>query len=707
MSDQFEQRERTALWLLVFSVLLALSIGFILSSELLLTPRVDIHEGQIAEEDVAAPYEIRFDSAIRTVAARKRAVNAVDPVYEPLDRQVGREQIGLARQILSFIDSTRADPYASPAYRQFCLESIESVTLSARAISDTLRLSDPEWQAVRSEVQLVLSQAMSEEIRTGREDEYRHTVHAEISLGLDESQAVIVSEIVTALIRANCAYNPQTTEAARQTALESVPPQVRELEVNEVFIRSGEFVTAEDVEALDALGMRNPKIEWAAVTGTMLFALLLAIATSVCLWHCEPALLNRPHHLLLLLLLFSLFALLAKWELPKSVSQLYLVPLATLSMLVSALFDVRLGLVAHALICLVTAFLSEGRLDLLLYNLAGGLAGILALRQVRRIGAFAWAGGYVTLANVLAIVSLALLDGDLDLPRLGRLILTSGVNGSFSAILTLGGYYVLGMTFNITTALQLLDIARPTHPLMRQLLLKAPGTYHHSILVGNLAEQAAEAIGANTLLARVGAFYHDIGKTARPYFFAENQIGGTNPHDLLDPETSAQIIRSHTGDGLELARKYRLPPAVRAFIAEHHGTDRISYFYHKAVEDHREEHIDVRRYEYAGPRPRSKETAIVMMADGCEAAVRSVQPEDAKSLANLIRRILSAKLASGQLNDAPLTLQEIDVITFSLVDTLRGAFHPRVRYPGEETDTASSHGLLPIAPVERGVPSSC
>jgi putative nucleotidyltransferase with HDIG domain len=224
---------------------------------------------------------------------------------------------------------------------------------------------------------------------------------------------------------------------------------------------------------------------------------------------------------------------------------------------------------------------------------------------------------------------------------------------------------------------------------MRELLLKAPGTYHHSIMVSNMAEQAAEAIGANALLARVGAFYHDIGKTVRPYFFSENQMEGTNPHDLLDPETSAQIIRRHTRDGLELARsRYRLPRAIQSFITEHHGTNRIGYFYHKAVQEYGEERVSKAEFEHLGPTPQTKETAIVMLADSCEAAVRSVRPPDAESLEGLIRKIVSKTIASGQLDNAPLTLREIQTITSSFVGTLQGVFHPRVRYPDTEAPVA-------------------
>jgi putative nucleotidyltransferase with HDIG domain len=202
-------------------------------------------------------------------------------------------------------------------------------------------------------------------------------------------------------------------------------------------------------------------------------------------------------------------------------------------------------------------------------------------------------------------------------------------------------------------------------------------------MVGNMAEQAAEAIDADALLARVGAFYHDIGKTVRPYFFTENQMDIPNPHNLLDPETSAQIIRSHVTDGLDLARKHRLPRALYAFISEHHGTGRISYFYHKACQEYGQENVNCADYDHQGQPPQSKETAIVMLADTCEAAVRSIRPSDDDELEALVRKLISKKISSGQLGKAPLTLQEIDQIAASFANTLQGVFHPRIGYPSE------------------------
>jgi len=215
------------------------------------------------------------------------------------------------------------------------------------------------------------------------------------------------------------------------------------------------------------------------------------------------------------------------------------------------------------------------------------------------------------------------------------------------------------------------------------LLRKAPGTYHHTIMVANLAEQAAERIDADALLVRVGAFYHDIGKTARPYMFVENQIEGSNVHEKLDARTSAEIITRHVQDGLELAKRYGLPSRVRAFIPEHHGTMRASFLYQKAVQQAGGDpsKVNEQAFHYPGPKPQSKETALLMLADGCEAAVRAARPASVEEIGEIVRKVITERVTCGQLDECPLTMQDLNLIRESFTLTLQGVFHPRIQYP--------------------------
>jgi putative nucleotidyltransferase with HDIG domain len=242
----------------------------------------------------------------------------------------------------------------------------------------------------------------------------------------------------------------------------------------------------------------------------------------------------------------------------------------------------------------------------------------------------------------------------------------------------------VGAIFGVVTPLHLIELSRPTHPLLRQLLLKAPGTYHHTLIVANMTERAAERIGADPLLSRVGAYYHDVGKTIRPYFFIENRSDSLDPHARLDAFTSAQIILSHVKDGIDLARKYRLPQRVIDFIPEHHGTLLVSYFYHQAArQTGSSDNIDKGQFRYPGPRPQSAETAITMLADSAEATVRSKRPASIEELEQIVAESIQNRVVSGQLDECPLTLVDLHEVRRAFVDVLRGLQHPRINYPPE------------------------
>ena len=258
-------------------------------------------------------------------------------------------------------------------------------------------------------------------------------------------------------------------------------------------------------------------------------------------------------------------------------------------------------------------------------------------------------------------------------------------SGAVAASITLIGFYLLGAIFDIATPLRLMELARPNHPLMRDLVMKAPGTYHHSLLVSNMAEQAAEAIGADAFLTRVGAYYHDVGKINRPYFFVENRMQGIDPHSQLDPWSSAKIIINHVKDGLEMARRHKLPRRVRDFIAEHQGTGIVRVFYHEAQKLSAPDEVDEKDFRYPGPKPQSRETALLMLADSCESAVRAMRPESKEQIDELVRKIINQKLIEGELSQSPLTLTDLETTRRIFVQALQGAHHPRIVYPEDKT----------------------
>jgi cyclic-di-AMP phosphodiesterase PgpH len=308
------------------------------------------------------------------------------------------------------------------------------------------------------------------------------------------------------------------------------------------------------------------------------------------------------------------------------------------------------------------------------------------------------AGGTIMAFALITVLAFGLIDRTYDVSALQDYAMAAIFNGFVSSTLALGGFALLAGYFGVTTSLHLLELAQPGQPLLRRIMAKAPGTYNHSLIVGSMVEHAAEEIGADSLIAKVGAMYHDVGKTANPHCFVENQLGMGNIHDELHPDESARIIRGHVTLGLRLARQYKLPRVVLDAIAEHHGTMSIAYFLHRARE-YGEDPIDIGLYTYPGPKPQSKETALIMLADGCESAVRASSDRSPDYIRDVVDRIFRERIDHGQLSECPLTLHDLDVAREAFLSVLTGLYHPRIEYP--ETNEAPAD--TPIDIRERGI----
>ena len=440
-----------------------------------------------------------------------------------------------------------------------------------------------------------------------------------------------------------------------------------------------------------------------SVLGIVAFATLMGLVIKLYLRQFRQRLIEQARYFWLLFVLLLFFFGLARLLVPADPIFLpYFFPMATLSIMIAVLFDVQFSILMTVLGGFVIGYLADQSLEFTIYSILGGIVGILSLGRVERVSRLLWSGGYVSLANMTVVLIFQLSVAKINLTGLAAILLAAGVNGILSAVLAFVGFFLVGQFFGITTSLQLLELARPTQPLLRQLLLRAPGTYHHTLLVSNLAEQAAERVGADAFLTRVGAYYHDIGKIKRPYFFIENQAHGINVQEQLEPQVSAQIIISHVEDGLELAKKYGLPRDIQAFIAEHHGTSLVKHFYQQAVEQAEStDQVRPDRFRYAGPRPQRKETAIVMLADSCEAAVRASTPTSGEELEELVRRIITGKISDGELDECDLTISDLEQIRTTFVEMLQGVSHRRVEYPQEnkEKPVDRSQAVQPVAPA--------
>jgi hypothetical protein len=386
------------------------------------------------------------------------------------------------------------------------------------------------------------------------------------------------------------------------------------------------------------------------------------------------------HQYLLTLVVVGTFGL--AWAMSTLKLDPYVSPLVACGMLLTVFVNSRVALVIGLPTGLLLAqFPAHDGTSTLVALLSMAVAIYAVSRVQQRYDVFR-AGFVSALVAAWAAAALFSLEGA-PWTTWGLHALAAAGAGLGSAILVVGILPLVEDLFGITTTFKLLELANPSQPLLRELQMKAPGTYHHSILVGNLAEAAAEAIGADALLVRVGSYYHDIGKAKRPYFFVENQLGMTNQHDRISPRLSALVITAHVKEGLEMAREHRLPAIVQEFIATHHGTSLVSFFYHQAVQAEGVRQVQEEHFRYPGPRPRTRETGIVMLADGVEAACRSLKTPNPEQIEGMVRRIVDKRLADGELSEAPLTLQEIEKIALAFIRVLSGLFHQRIEYPDQ------------------------
>jgi putative nucleotidyltransferase with HDIG domain len=373
----------------------------------------------------------------------------------------------------------------------------------------------------------------------------------------------------------------------------------------------------------------------------------------------------------------------------------YFVPTAAVGLLLAVLLSSTAGMIVMAVLGVLAATVI-GSVEMGAYVFLSGFAGIIVVRRGERIGNFIRAAAAMALVNLTVVAVFFAFLSQRDVTALVQLGGAALAAAGGSALAAIGSFAVLGNIFGITTSFQLLELANPSQPLLRRLLIETPGTYHHSLMVGNLAERAAEAIGADPLLTRVAAYYHDVGKLANPLAFIENQAGEENIHDELSPEDSATVLKAHVANGIDLAYENGLPKAIIAFIPQHHGTALMSYFYARAREQAREAvgaapgtaaaieaeaSVDQARFRHAGPRPQSREAALIMLADGVEASVRSLTDHSAPSVRAMVERIIAERLQDGQFDECDLTLRDLEQVKEAFVAQLLGMYHRRIEYP--------------------------
>jgi putative nucleotidyltransferase with HDIG domain len=641
----------------------------------------ELREGQVSPRDVEAPRTVDFVDILATERARRDAADAVRLVTRASSGDTEAAKTAVVR-LFEVIARIRSGPQLEED-RAAELGRESPVPLSDPATMAALTLPRTELDAARRVAGQVVTQMMEEGIPLDGLPQAQETAKVLLrSQGLQGRTLTLASAAVAGALRPNQVADERATESARRRVRDDVKPVTERILRGEVIVRRGEVITAAQMQKLAAIGLTAPPFSWARLAGMGLISLLLLAVTAVYLrqYHADVWAQDK----LLLAWCLGVVSTLVLARIMVTRFNPYLTPIAAGTTLIAVLLRPRIALYTAALLSLLFAVIAGGDVALGLVAFIGATVGAYAIKRINHRTDLIIAGLRVGGANALAITALGLADHVPIYPEvLGDAMMGVG-NGVLVGIIAIGALPYLEHLFGLVTPIKLLELSNPGHPLLRRLQMEAPGTHHHSIMVANLAEAAAEAIGADAILARVGTYYHDIGKIRRPVFFIENQVGVDNPHDKMSPNLSALTVMAHVRDGLEYAREYRLPQAVADFIPQHHGTNLVTYFYHQAVE--RGDAPDEEAFRYEGPRPRTRETAIVMLADAAEGAARAMTRPAPDRLEQMVRRIIREKLEDGQLDECDLTFRDLSVITDTFTRLLASMFHPRVEYPDLERD---------------------
>lgn len=652
---------------------------------------VTLEVGDIATEDIRAPFNWGYESDVLTERERQLAIENTPPVFDPPDFNVARQQVQLAREILDYINNVQRDQFGTRAQRIEDIQAITALTLDDAISGAILDMSEEAWRAIDAEIISVLERVMRGEIREDDIPTVRLQLPVQVSVRFSGADLEIIVAIAEDLIRPNTFPNSDATEDAGVAAAERVDPISRVFERGQIVVREGTRIEAVDLEALAQFGLIDTgERGFPEVTRAFLASVILVIISGLFIARFSPELYDDLRFLMLLGALFLLVLLGARFF--SGDDQIYIYPSAALALLLVALSGPEIAVIGMIGLAFLMGLMSANALETTWLVVVGGIIGALTLRRSERLDSYFLVGVLIALANtvVVTIFNLEALEGTEEASGFGLLLIYTLMSGIFSAAVALAGMYAVTLLFNLPTSLKLVELSQPSQPLLQRLLREAPGTYTHSLQVANLSEQAANTIGANAELVRVAALYHDIGKMLNPAFFVENQADQVNPHDVLnDPYRSADIIISHVTDGARLARQYRLPARIRDFISEHHGTTQVSYFYRQAVAQAGEDadEVDLDEFTYPGPVPQSRETAIMMLADNAESTVRARKPTSKQEISEIIQGIIDNRMREGQLDESGLTSSDIKAIRDIFVDMLQAIFHPRINYPAPTTRT--------------------
>lgn len=693
----------------------------------LLPEKYDIAVGQPSEKDIAAPKQIADKKAYSE--AQEAAAENVAPLYPIVLMKNERMLTTMFNQIeklnldkdFSLLEKVELYRRSIPQYFTDYVEDFMTTSRNNGTYSESLltemskrieeqtyrlpeeiyikmaRLSKEDLDAMRPVAAEIVSKLMSDSIADASVARAKVAEYVNASSLSERSAREVVQELVRLAITPNKFYDEEGTKLAKIQARENT--QQVFIEQGELIVSKGEVITQDTYDLLKEQGLLKTDVNYWPELGLLLLSSMLSLVLFMFMRQKSTTTFKYNNsQLLMLVLIFGIQVLILQIiALTQSDTTIYLgyvAPFALGVILITLLIDVSLAQVSTVIFSIISSIMlntAQGEMfsyEFFFITMVTSYAAIFSIHRASQRSTILKAGIMICIFGSITVFMLAMLNGNM---LSDREIMLSAVfafgGGLVTSVLVLGLMPFFEITFGILSALKLVELSNPNHPLLRKLLTETPGTYHHSVMVGNLAEQAAEAIGANGLLCRVGAFYHDIGKTKRPSYFIENQNNMDNPHDFIDPKLSTSIIVAHARDGADMLKDYKLPKPIRDIAEQHHGTTFLKFFYFKSMKqaeaDGVEPDFTEDDFRYPGPKAQSKEAAVVGIADSVEAAVRSLRKPTVEQIESIIQKIIKDRLDDNQFNECDLTIRELDVVAHSLKEAVMGIFHSRIEYPDQ------------------------
>ncbi|WDL96341.1 HDIG domain-containing protein [Alicyclobacillus sp. ALC3] len=672
------RRVRVGIYVGLGIAMFALLVGSVLP------PRYQFQVGQTSPVTIVAPVTAVDTEA--TLQAQQAAMDRVTKQYVQSSsvETTAENQLTSLFQVLGQLST---DKQLSSSDKLASLTASAPKGITSATLSALLAMSPQQQGVIQSVSQRIVHDLLATPFYKETLQEAQLLVDQQIvKYNLGHTSSMLVQNLVVSTLQPNMIYDKAATEAARKAAAKAV---------GNVYIHQGDIIVSKNgvitqsvLQRMKDVGLSSGQHDYGMTIGFLLFVLVSISSLAAYIERRPPR--RRLDNVLLLVTALVLLLMGIAISVTKGLinggapsSAAFILPVAVGAMLLAVLTDASLAVVASFFVSFWFGAAMGFNFWYAFISFLGSLVGAYSVATVTHRSTFMRAGFLVAGMNLLSILTMHLLQAD-NSATFHSFALHAGfgiLNGILSAVLTMGILPFFESAFGLLTAIHLLELSNPNNPLLRKVLLEAPGTYHHSLIVGNLAEAAAEIVGADPLLCRVGAYYHDVGKTKRPLFFVENQMTKQNPHEKIAPSLSHLIITSHVSDGLEMLQKAGLPKPIRDICATHHGTTALWYFFNKAREQDKNGTVQLDDFRYPGPKPKTRECAIVMICDAVEAAVRAMAKPTPNRVEGVIRKIIRDRLEDGQLDQCDLTLQDLDVMVPAFMKTLSGIYHARIEYP--------------------------